>query len=101
VFVPTSYEASHAPAVARVLAARLARARGAAALLVCPVRCSATVDAFVAFAAAAGLQATRAPLAGGEGAERYEGGYARIEVRWAEEGVEGVEGQLARTHIQA
>jgi hypothetical protein len=98
------YEPAHAPAVARVLAARLAREGRARGLLICPVRCSDTIDAFLAAASAAGLAATRARLAGGEGAERYEGGYARIDVRWADDAADVANeaaAALSRTHIQA
>jgi hypothetical protein len=83
--------------VARALAARLAPDSGVG-LLVCPIRCAKTADAFVAAAAAAGLRAARTPLAGGEGAERYEGGYARFDVRWAaaaEAAAGGVAAELA------
>jgi hypothetical protein len=103
-----SYEPAHAPAVARVLAARLAREGPARALLICPVRCSDTIDSFLAAASAAGLAATRARLAGGEGAERYEGGYARIDVRWADDAADvaaaaanEAAAALSHAHIQA
>ena len=78
------YERAHADDVARTLAARLERTSAARALLVCPVRCCATAAAFEARAAALGLRCTRRALAGGAAAERYEGGYARFDLRWAQ-----------------
>ena len=75
----------HAAGVARALAARLARSCGAHALVVCPIREEAIAAAFERRCAAAGLAARRTPVQGGEGAERYEGGYARFDVAWADE----------------
>ena len=58
---------------------------GARAVLVCPVRCAATADAFAARAAAEGLACERDRLPDGAAAERYEGGYARYDLRWTPE----------------
>ena len=79
------YEHAHAADVARALAARLAHDAAARALLVCPVRREATAAAFQAHAAQQGLACARRRLRGGDGAERYEGGYARFDLRWARE----------------
>ena len=78
------YERAHADDVACALAARLERTAAARALLVCPVRCGATAAAFEARAAALGLHCARQALAGGAAPERYEGGYARFDLRWAQ-----------------
>jgi predicted nicotinamide N-methyase len=79
------YEPAHAAGVARAVAARLDRTAQARALLVCPVRCAATAAAFEARAAAEGLDCVRQRLPDGDGAERYEGGYARFDLRWQTE----------------
>ena len=79
------YEPAHAAGVARAVAARLERTAQARALLVCPVRCAATAAAFEARAAVEGLACDRQRLPDGDGAERYEGGYARFDLRWQTE----------------
>jgi hypothetical protein len=67
------------------MAARLARSKLSRGLLVCPVRDEAIAAAFARRAAAAGLAVTHSPVEDAPGAERYEGGYARFELRWADD----------------